>query len=188
MPKSETAPQALGRPPAEYNEAFGDILCAEIASCTDSLKSIVKRLQAECDAFPCIVTIYKWVRENESFTNQYTRAKQDQSDLLVDQMIEIADDDSMDENNSTGVARAKLKVETRKWIASKLKPKSYGDRLDISAKVDNQYSVSALFQSIVPQPSLLGCIPVDDAILPESNGGKGLMLLDTSAASLTSVK
>lgn len=160
MNGTDAAP-TLGRPQTPFNGEHADLLCGEIATCPESLARIVRRLQGEHKDFPAVSTLFKWLRENESFSNQYAHAKEAQCDILVDEMLEIADDESGDEAGSVAVQRAKLRLEARKWVASKLKPKSYGDRLDISAKVNHEHSVKALFDAIVPQPSLL----CQDAIL-----------------------
>jgi len=107
-----------------------DLLCATIAESTQSLAGIVKRLQEQQPDFPSVATIYRLLRDNEDFAIQYTRAKEDQSDILVDEMLDIADDDSGDCEGMVSAQRSKIKIETRKWIASKLKPKLYGDRGD----------------------------------------------------------
>ncbi|WP_334304933.1 hypothetical protein, partial [Mycoplasmopsis arginini] len=85
------------------------------------------------------------------FLELYTRAKEDSADTLSDEMLDIADEqcttvkhgegDSEREVeivfDSTAVARNRLRVETRKWIASKLKPKKYGDKVELDAKVEH---------------------------------------------------
>lgn len=142
--------------PIEFTAEQSDLLCSEIATCTESLAAIVSRLQSEHIGFPAIASIYRRLRENNDFAEVYTRAKQDQSDLLVDEMIQISDDDSGDADGSVSVMRAKLKIETRKWIASKLKPKSYGDKLDVSGTINHEHSVTALLEAINPSPLLPG--------------------------------
>jgi hypothetical protein len=128
-----------GAPAKEYNAEHADLLCAEISSCTHSLNRIVKRLQKEHDGFPSIPTIFKWLRDNEEFAKSYARVKDDQMDLLAEEMLDIADDDSLDVAFSEDgkpfvdkehINRSRLRVDTRKWIASKLKPKKYGDKVE----------------------------------------------------------
>ena len=67
-------------------------------------------------------TFYAWSREKDDFSAQLTRARLDQADTFADQMCDIADDEE-------DVARAKLKIDARKWVAARLKPKSWGDRV-----------------------------------------------------------
>ncbi|MEI6207471.1 MAG: hypothetical protein WCP20_11860 [Desulfuromonadales bacterium] len=149
-----------GRPPLEFNQIYADRLCAEISTCPESLASIVRRLQSEYRDFPSVMTLYKWLRENESFANQYADAKCNQSDILVDSLLDIADDDSGDADGSVSVQRAKLRTDVRKWIASKLKPKAYGDRLDVMATLDHSLSISSLLKSI-PAPRLIPNEPAE---------------------------
>lgn len=127
----------LGRP-SIYTDDLANKICAIIATSSKSLKKI-----CETDEMPSVSTVLKWLNTNEAFLRQYTRAKEEQADLLVDEMIEIADDGSQDLDgyndygkpieNKEFVNRSRLKVETRKWIASKLKPKRYGEKLDVTS-------------------------------------------------------
>jgi len=77
------------------------------------------------DWAPHPTTIYRWFRENEKFCYNYARAKEDQADYFVEDIVQIAD---MATPENVQVAR--LQVDTRKWAASKYKPKKYGDKLD----------------------------------------------------------
>ena len=72
------------------------------------------------------------------FRGKYTRAKSSQVSILADQIIEIADysqaDTLEDEEgnrmvNREIVERSKIRIDARKWLASKLAPKIYGDKL-----------------------------------------------------------
>jgi hypothetical protein len=95
---------------------------------------------------PHVSTVYRWIAANDTFRDMYARAREDQADTLADQIIDISDDSTNDfvdagvgENadgspiatsfNSEHVQRAKLRVDARKWVAAKLKPKKYGDKL-----------------------------------------------------------
>ena len=60
--------------------------------------------------------------EGEDRRKQYARARQQQADGFADEMVSIADNPEEDVN------RSKLRVDTRKWIAAKLKPKVYSDK------------------------------------------------------------
>jgi hypothetical protein len=69
--------------------------------------------------------ILKKVRDVESFRDQYARAKEIQLEQMADDITTIADSaDAADHQ----VAR--LRVDTRKWLLSKLVPKKYGDRVE----------------------------------------------------------
>lgn len=123
-----------GRPPI-YTDELALKVCSEIASTSKSLRTICKDLDV------CVATVLSWLRDKPEFLAQYARAKEEQADFLIEEMIDIADDGSNDlmtitkgdvtyeQENKEVTNRSKLRVETRKWIASKLKPKKYGDKV-----------------------------------------------------------
>lgn len=78
---------------------------------------------------------------DEEFSKQYARAREAQADTLADEILEIADDTSRDtiatekngeQPNSEWITRSRLRVDARKWLASKMAPKKYGDRIEAS--------------------------------------------------------
>jgi hypothetical protein len=88
---------------------------------------------------PAVSSVYLWLLKNKVFSDLYARAREDQSDTLADQIMEIGDEIPMmvitDEDGKVtkrmdpaGINRNRLRVDARKWIASKLKPRKYGDR------------------------------------------------------------
>lgn len=125
--------------PTIYTQALADELCAQLA--------VGKSLRTVCQAeeMPAIRTIFYWLRSNEEFLHQYARAKEESADALADEILDISDDGSNDwmdkwygENierkvDPEAVQRSKLRVDTRKWVASKLKPKKYGDKIDLTS-------------------------------------------------------
>jgi hypothetical protein len=117
--------------PSDYDGAIADVICAEIATSSKSIRTICK-----AKGMPHAATVMRWLRTNELFREQYARAKEEQADYLAEEMLEIADSDGDDEKPFVGsnhIQRDKLKVETRKWIAAKLKPKKYGDKIDMTS-------------------------------------------------------
>src|SRR5205814_6015466 len=128
----------VGRP-LIFKQESADIICHEISTSSKSLRTICKD-----EKLPCVSTVLNWLNTNTEFLAQYTRAKEQQADFLAEEMIEIADDGSNDfmtitkgdisyeVENKEVTNRSRLRVDTRKWIASKLKPKKYSDRLDLT--------------------------------------------------------
>lgn len=57
------------------------------------------------------------------FRAEYARARQAQAETLIDQIIEISD------SETTHPMRARLMTDTRKWFASKVFPRIYGDKI-----------------------------------------------------------
>jgi hypothetical protein len=78
------------------------------------------------------------------FRHQYARAREAQADFLAEEILQIADDGENDtyatENgpavNHDVVQRSRLRVDARKWLASKLAPKKYGDKLAVGGADD----------------------------------------------------
>ena len=99
-----------------FNQAKADAIC-ECISAGKSLRKTCAELN-----FP-LRTIFDWVRANPEFSQQYARAMDDRADALAEELQDIADDPTIEPNDK------RIRVDARKWIASKLKPKRYGDRL-----------------------------------------------------------
>ena len=79
----------------------------------------------EPDDMPAVSTVYKWLHAHSDFVEMYARAREDQADYLASQIIDIADNSDLDHNDR------RVRVDARKWISSKLKPRAYGERLDL---------------------------------------------------------
>ncbi len=76
---------------------------------------------------PGATTIYDWIDADETglSAERYARARERQADFGADEIREIADNQELDPNSR------RIMVDARKWIAAKLKPRVYGDRLDV---------------------------------------------------------
>jgi hypothetical protein len=116
--------------PSEYSEQTGAELCAWIAG-GGSLRSWCREHGRDMQ------TVYRWLRENALFHALYARAHEDRADTLTDEMIELADRVAL-QPTIEGVAAAKLQVETRRWIATKLRPQKWGD----VQRIEHQGNVS----------------------------------------------
>jgi hypothetical protein len=122
-------------------EVFKSI-CIELSSNEIGLKNLCLKYNTSSSAF------FDLLNGNKELTEFYMRARDMQADYLADQILEIADDSSNDTvkfmkdgiqqemENKEWVNRSKLRVEARKWIASKLKPKKYGDKLEVDQKTE----------------------------------------------------
>lgn len=120
--------------PSDYNQQIADLICERIAD-GESLRAICRE-----DEMPAKSTVFRWLGLEKRFSDQYARAREEQAEAFADEMVAIADERETivkEEGgatvvafDSTAVARNRLRVDTRKWVASKLKPKKYGDRLD----------------------------------------------------------
>lgn len=134
----------MGRP-SDYTQDKADAICA-ILSEGKSLRSICRD-----ESMPSLQTVFSWMRKFPEFLEQYARAKEESADALTDEMLDIADDSSDDyiqdeegrtKLNSEAVQRSRLRVDTRKWIASKLKPKKYGEKLQAEVEHSGGFTVT----------------------------------------------
>lgn len=130
--KSKTTSRRVGRP-SSYTQEKADLICELLAE-GKSLRSVLR----DNPDLPDMKTIFKWMREHEIFLQQYARAKQEAADAMAEEILEIADDDSKDKvegKSDMGVImRSRVRIDTRKWLMSKMKPKKYGDKLDLTTE------------------------------------------------------
>ena len=121
--------------PSDYTQELADQICEQLADGL-SLRSVCL-----AEDMPDKSTVFRWLRTHDEFRDQYERAKAESADALIDEMLDIADDGSNDWMKRSGkdeedywvvngehVQRSRLRLDARKWIASKLKPKKYGDK------------------------------------------------------------
>lgn len=93
---------------------------------------------------PAQATVFRWLADDRyaAFREQYARAREAQADALVDEMLDIADDGTNDwmadresedgfRYNGDAVQRSRLRIDARKWMAAKLQPKKYGEKLEV---------------------------------------------------------
>lgn len=117
--------------PTEYNQEVVSAICERLAD-GESLRAICAE-----DGMPGKSTVFQWLAAHKEFADQYTRARETQADTLFDEILSIADDGRNDtyqaENgeatNHDVIARSRLRVDARKWMAGKLRPKVYGDKV-----------------------------------------------------------
>jgi len=111
----------------------------------ESLNSIVSD-----KSMPNYSTVQDWINGDETLAARYARAREDRADFYADEIADIADDAGGDavlgidkdgkhyaKMDGEAVQRAKLRIDTRKWVASKMRPQQYGERVtqDVNLKV-----------------------------------------------------
>lgn len=74
---------------------------------------------------PALSSVYLWMDDHPEFSEKYARAREDQADTYADEIIEIADQSK--DGKMADVQSAALRVDARKWVAAKLKPRKYMD-------------------------------------------------------------
>jgi len=121
--------------PSKYNEKIVDDICGLLAE-GNSLVSICERSE-----MPGYSTVMVWVNKYPEFREKYARAREVQSDYMADSVVVIADKSTPDT-----VQVDRLRIDSRKWYASKLNPKKYGDKqqLDVDMSGNQRLDVSGL--------------------------------------------
>lgn len=122
--------------PSKFTKELANDICERLAS-GESLRTICM-----AEGMPGERTVYTWLLDDEAFQQQYARAREAQADALVEEIREIADDGSndwMEVRLKSGevkvvldqehVQRSRLRIDTRKWLMSKMAPKKYGDKM-----------------------------------------------------------
>jgi len=130
----------VGAPPTKNLPDVREAILLRL-SCGESLRAICKD---KASGMPDVSTVFDWIHKNAEFAKQYARARELQADVLVDEIFEIADDNTHDvitvedddgneyeKVNHDHINRSRLRVDVRKWFASKVSPKKYGDRQEI---------------------------------------------------------
>lgn len=149
-------------PRSSYSQELADRICLLILE-GFSLKAI-----AQMDGMPDSSTIIRWLSEYEDFYVQYYTTRQLQMEGYVHDMIDIADDESEDlkpdgDSNMAKIARARLRIDTRKWVASKLASKIYGDKVQVDGNAGNKATLVILDGTAVKdEPKMIEGTVVDE--------------------------
>ena len=122
----------------EFSQEVFDEICERIAD-GESLRSICRD-----EHMPRKASVFRWLADPE-LSDQYARARQVQADSLFDDVLQISDDSTGDyvdgEFQKENIQRARLRVDARKWMAGKLRPKVYGDKLELSGDQSAPFTV-----------------------------------------------
>lgn len=125
--------------PSIFTEEIAAELCAHLAM-GESLRTACKPAH-----MPSVATVFNWFKAYPTFLEQYERAKREAADMMAEDILDISDDGQNDymemtygdqsiyRINPEALQRSKLRVDTRKWLMSKLQPKKYGDKLDLTS-------------------------------------------------------
>lgn len=116
----------MGRP-SEFTQAISDEICERLAD-GESLRRICMD-----EHMPSKATVFRWLVTFPAFQDLYTRAREEQAETHADDITDISDEppplDQFGKVDAGAVAAARLRIETRKWVAAKLKPRKYGERI-----------------------------------------------------------
>lgn len=162
-------PKPVGSP-GKYTDKIAKEICMEIATTTRGLQEI-------CDAnppFPSPKTIYTWLTTKPDFLQMYESAKRAQAQLLAEEIITISNTPKMGQITTTAgkdekgkpiikevkvldmLEHRKLQVDARKWMAARLLPKKYGERLAVD---DGRDPLKELIDSLNAQHDISASPP-----------------------------
>ena len=110
-------------------------------------------------------TFFIWIDENENKSKQYARACEERAEALLDEMLDIVDDKSNDiietdlgdgiiveKPNNEVIQRSRLRYDARKWLISKLNPKKYGEKVDVTSGGDKIQSAPTAINIGIVKP------------------------------------
>lgn len=149
------AKKPTGRP-SEFSGALADEICERLSK-GESLRSICAGDRRTASGYmPHRATVMRWLESNEVFRDQYARAREAQADHFVEEIIEIADQPNVrttadGEVVASDPQRDRLRVDARKWVASKLAPKKYGDKLDLTSTDGSMSPKPSVIEFIAPE-------------------------------------
>ena len=149
MPK-KTKPEhekiKSGRPKIQYTTALGQAICDAIATTPYGL-NIICDLHPE---FPCPDTLYSWIAYNKDFFERYLDAKQRQIETHMEHTYNIAD-----KATPETVSLAMMQINLRKWHASRLMPKKYGEKFQAESVDSTTSELSKTIEKLEGQIELL---------------------------------
>lgn len=138
--------------PTDYTEEITIAICNRL-SVGESLNEICKDAE-----MPDKSTVFRWIGRHPEFNDKYAKAKVVGIEALAEDLLDIADNsanDWMTKNdpdnpgfllNGDSVQRSRLRIDTRKWILSKLAAKKYGEKVDhtIDGTLAHKHTVEQL--------------------------------------------
>lgn len=122
---AEKIKRPRGRP-SKYTEEIAAEICARLAA-GEGLKTICRDAHMPDEA-----RVREWaIDDREGFSPRYARAREIQAERWADEIVAITDDAGAGSPTHEHIAHARLRMDGRKWLLSKLLPKKYGDALDL---------------------------------------------------------
>jgi len=111
-----------GGRPTIYSEELADDICLRIAN-----GSSLNRVCRSKD-MPSKSNVYEWLAKYDGFQDKYREATNQRAEFHFDEMLDIAD---AVKEETAAVSKAKVQIDTRKWILSRMNPTKYGDKQQV---------------------------------------------------------
>lgn len=98
-------------------------------------------------------TLSRWIDEDRSLAEDYARAREELHEFIAAEILAIADAPvpSTDKGgvDPGAIQKQRLQVDARKWLLSKLAPKKWGDKIEVSGDADNPLKIERIERVVV---------------------------------------
>jgi hypothetical protein len=152
-----------GGRPSSYTPELGEDICARMICGKNDQPESLRSICSE-DGMPDLKTVMRWLVKNDEFRQQYASAREAQQEMHQEEIKEIADncsddvqailgneDDGILRVNHSAIARARLQIDARKWLMSKMAPKKYGDKTVLSSDPENPIPPATVTLSVTSE-------------------------------------
>jgi len=120
---------AKGRP-SDYTPEMGEAVCNRVRQYGTLLEALERHPE-----LPGSTTVYRWLAAHEDFRDGYARAREDVMEMWADDIVRVAEDETIEPN-----AR-RVRIDTKKWLMSKIAWRRYGDKLVHSGDPENPIQI-----------------------------------------------
>lgn len=153
----------VGHPPVPFDDVVAEAILVLIREgmalrkIIDEGSGLLQDAEGRDIMMPTRRVFFRWLWENEKYREQYALAKEDAADSKLEELDEIAEDaikaaETADPRASNAVVQAhKLKADNLKWYMSKIKPKKYGEKLDLTSKGERLKQPPVIVSHIKPR-------------------------------------
>lgn len=124
--------------PIEWADELTQRICDEIAG-GSGIREIARQKWS-----PSEPSIYRRMAADDDFCRKINKARAAQQDREVEECVHMADEATPEDWQVV-----KLRIWARQWRASKLAPKKYGDRLELTGDADSPLVIQKIERVIV---------------------------------------
>lgn len=96
------------------------------------------------EGYPSETTFWKWLSESDELDTAYCRATEKRAEKLAEEVVTLADAEPPQVNGAYGthidsgwVKWNQTRIDSRKWVAARMRPKRWGDRTILAGDADN---------------------------------------------------
>lgn len=139
---TEKSRKGIGGRPTKYSRELADRICSLISQ-GNSLVRVCKEVGLTTE------TVYSWLRTNQEFSDIYARSRGDQADYHFDLAWEIANEPCPEHMTPSEHAQDKrVRIDTIKWRAGKMKPNVYGERQHVEHSGRIEHSIDSILEDL----------------------------------------